>query len=133
MRQFNLDEFLKNPDRKVITRNNIPVRILCTDRNGDFPIVALVPIDEYGHRDNSAAECIYKYTKDGKISKFESSESIYDLFFKPISHIRYINIYAHPNNWYCTASELFETEEAAQKVGVQNPNYLKTISIEWED
>ena len=31
MKQFNLDEYLKNPNRKVITRDGHDVRIVLTD------------------------------------------------------------------------------------------------------
>lgn len=46
MEQFSLDEHLKNPDRKIVTRDGHLVRIICTDRNDpnppQHPIVALV-------------------------------------------------------------------------------------------
>ena len=43
MKQFSLDEYLKNPKRKVVTRDGRNVtRLLCTDAEGDYPIVALV-------------------------------------------------------------------------------------------
>lgn len=28
MRQFNLEEYLKNPNQKIVTRTGIPVRII---------------------------------------------------------------------------------------------------------
>ena len=33
MKPFNLKTYLKNPLRKVITRDGYPVRIICTDAN----------------------------------------------------------------------------------------------------
>ena len=42
MKQFNLDEFKKNPNRKVVTRSGLPVRVICTDKMGEYPVVALV-------------------------------------------------------------------------------------------
>lgn len=42
MRQFNLEEYLKNPNQKVVTRDGHKVRILCTDRKHEYPILALV-------------------------------------------------------------------------------------------
>lgn len=42
MRPFNLDEYLKDPSRKVVTRDGHEARILCTDRDNDnYPIIAL--------------------------------------------------------------------------------------------
>ena len=42
MKQFNLEEYLQNPSRKVVTRNGSKVRTICTDKKGDSPIVALI-------------------------------------------------------------------------------------------
>ena len=43
MRSFNLKEYLKNPNRKVITRAGKDVRIVCIDKTlDDHPIVALL-------------------------------------------------------------------------------------------
>ena len=47
MRQFNLDEYIKKPSLKVVTREGRQVRIVCTDANGDYPVVALA-IDDDG-------------------------------------------------------------------------------------
>lgn len=46
MKQFNLEEYQKNPNRKVITRDGRNVRIICTDkRKDDYPILALCSMD----------------------------------------------------------------------------------------
>ena len=43
MQQFNLDTWLKNKSRKIITRTGKPVRIVCWDSpNKTFPIVGFV-------------------------------------------------------------------------------------------
>ena len=43
MKPFNLKEYLKNPSRKVVTRDGRKVtKVLCTNAKGRFPIVALV-------------------------------------------------------------------------------------------
>lgn len=40
MKPFNLEEYLKNPSRKVVTRDGRNVRIICTDfDNPDYPVV----------------------------------------------------------------------------------------------
>lgn len=42
MKEFSLEEYLKNPNRKIVTRDGRDVRIICTDRRGgDHPILAL--------------------------------------------------------------------------------------------
>lgn len=43
MKPFNLEEYLANPSKKLVTKGGKEVRILCTDRkHKDYPIVALV-------------------------------------------------------------------------------------------
>ena len=43
MKQFNLEEYTKNPNRKVVTRAGDPVRILAIDlEDKDFPIAAAI-------------------------------------------------------------------------------------------
>ena len=44
MKPFNLEEYLKNPSRKVITRDGRKARIICTDAKGGYPVIGLVEI-----------------------------------------------------------------------------------------
>lgn len=68
MKQFDLQEYLKNSDREIVTRAGCKVRILCTDRNHPTrPIIALVQID--------GGENIYSYRKDGSWLDYTSSPS----------------------------------------------------------
>ena len=73
MKQFSLNEYLANPSRKVVTRNGNPVRIICTDANRFFQIVAL--IEENGQ------ESIFCYLSDGVY--IEGKQDSRDLFFAP--------------------------------------------------
>lgn len=76
MKQFDLDEYLANPSRKVVTREGRKVnRFLCTDAKGSYPIVALVEKDE-----NTEIAC--SYTVSGEYY-YDGSKSGYDLFFAP--------------------------------------------------
>lgn len=64
MKQFNLDEYLKNPTRPVVTRGGNSVRIICTDRkfefsNAQYPVIALI-------KDLNGNECVIGFTSDGK-------------------------------------------------------------------
>lgn len=75
MKQFSLDEYLENPQRKVITREGLPVRIICTDkicdnRGSQKPIIALV---NFGNK-----EIVYPYSSDGTSTPYLPK---YDLFF----------------------------------------------------
>ena len=62
MKQFNLEEYLKNPSRKIITRDGRNVRIVCTNAKS-FPIVALVE-DFSGNEMNVFVEDEVLYAKD---------------------------------------------------------------------
>ena len=85
MKQFNLEEYLKNPSRKVVTRNGRKVkRILCTDAMGQYPIVALVAALD----DN--IETAFSYTKDGHF--YPGEKHIYDLFFGQEKHEGWVNV-----------------------------------------
>lgn len=78
MEQFNLEKYLANPERKVVTRDGRPVRILCTDRERsfrDYPIVALVKL-------NGGNEAVESFTKDGNWWR-DGLKSKFDLFFAP--------------------------------------------------
>ena len=76
MEQFNLEEYLKNPNRKIVTRNGNPVRIICTNRKSENrPIVALIQDNPYNE------EYVYYYTIDGKLA-INGMKSM-DLFFDP--------------------------------------------------
>ena len=57
MKQFNLEEYLKNPSRKVVTGDGRNARIVCTDvKDDDYPILVLVEQPE-----NSDHEDVYSY------------------------------------------------------------------------
>ena len=44
MKPCNLEEYLANPNKKLVTRDGREVeRILCTDAVGTYPIVAFLP------------------------------------------------------------------------------------------
>ncbi len=47
-KQFNLQEFLKNPTLKVVTYQGEEVRIICTDGNdGEYPVVGFIGVSKY--------------------------------------------------------------------------------------
>lgn len=42
MEQFNLKKYLKNPNRKIVTRDGRSMRIVCTDMIGtSYPVIAV--------------------------------------------------------------------------------------------
>ena len=125
MKQFNLEEYLKNPSRKVVTRDGRNVRILCTDREGSvYPIVALIKDD------NRELEILVTYTKDGR--PVEYNEAYYTLFFAPEKHEGWLNL--HKNDQTCVfPSYIYQTKEDAEKYGAGKDSYITTVKIEWEE
>lgn len=128
MRQFNLEEYLKNPNQKIVTRTGIPVRIICTNRkNEKYPIVALVQ-DSNGNYEDT-----YYYTINGEWSKGAINSP--DLLFVPEKKEGWINIYktpdgvSHPIEIY-TSKEV--AEASAKNRGIE-PYYVATTKIEWEE
>lgn len=125
MEQFNLEKYLKNPTRKVITRNGRNVRIICTDKKGyEYPIVALIENKLEGF------EGVLYYTKDGEYTANESSMS--DLFFAPEKHEGWINIFKSSNDIaFLGQSRIFESKEDAEKNGKGCDCYAATVKVEW--
>ena len=74
MRPFNLNEYLKNPSRKVVTRDGRQVRIICTDYKGSQPIIGLVATKE-------KKEIAYCFTKKGNQYSPIKRNCNVDLFF----------------------------------------------------
>lgn len=131
MKAFSLKEYLKNPEKKVITRDGRNVRIRCTDRRGcDCPIVALVetPIRK--------AENVLSYREDGRWSPVggPSVDSNLDLFFAPEKHEGWINIY-RADDVKCIATDkyVYRSEIDAINGIAGNKDYIATVKIEWEE
>ena len=83
MEKFNLEKYLANPSRKVVTRDGSRARIICTDRRDlSYPIIALIET-------SSGGEIAYTYTKGGR--HCTACTGIFDLFFAPEKHEGYIN------------------------------------------
>ena len=124
MKQFNLEEYLKNPSRKVVTRDGRNARIICIDKKGFNPILALVT------RHNGIAEDVYAYTKNGELSEGNSTKS--SLFFAPEKHEGWINLYKNLEG-FIVPSRIYQTKEDAEKRGSTHDCYVATSKIEWEE
>ena len=127
MKAFNLKEYLKNPEKKVVTRDGRGVRIRCTDkRGGNCPIVALVenPIIK--------TENILTYEEDGRwnpVGSRPSVDSDLDLFFAPEKHEGWVNIYPGP----FTGVQVYKSEEDAKHCANADAKVIATVKIEWEE
>lgn len=125
MKPFNLDEYLKNPSRKVTTRDSRNVRIVCTDKRGrNRPIVAL--IEEQNNVDE-----VYTLKKDGSWD-ISGEESINDLFFAPERHEGWANIF-NVDGCKQLDNKIYVSKEDAEKEGKFWSFYVSTIKVEWEE
>ena len=123
MKRFNLEEYLKNPSKKVVTRMGRKVRIICTDREDSiYPIIALIKDDK------RESEILATYTKDGIPSEY--NEAYYTLFFAPEKKEGWINIYKVENDMY-KGSYIWSTEEDAKENACSGA--IATVKIEWEE
>lgn len=123
MKQFNLEEYLTNPNRKIITREGKSVRIICVNRfYNDYPIVALIR-----NKDKEIVEC---YTKDGNF--LENNTHNCDLFFAPVKKSGWINLYKM-NSIISPGPLAYDTKEEAESAAGNRSDYISTIKIEWEE
>lgn len=120
MKQFSLDEYLRNPKMKVVTRDGREAEILCTNYIGTQPIIAAIEDSEY-----STAFC-----KDGRFIIGE--ESPRDLFFAPERKEGWANIYLCEGE-YSLDDVIYSSRTDAEKNGRKFEDYLTTIQIEWEE
>lgn len=122
MKEFNLTEYLKDPSKKVVTRDGRAVRIICTDAKNDEPIVALV------YNNIREEENVYTYNRDGYFC--EGNNSCLNLFFAPIKREGWVNIYREEKIDKC--GNIFGTKEEALYFK-SNQDYITTTKIEWEE
>ena len=122
MKQFNLEEYLANPSKKIVTRDGRPVKIHCTDYIGTQHIIA--KIEDYSYSTS--------FYNDGRYNVDKSSSSL-DLFFAPEKHEGWLNVWKTEGfqaefRRYC--GSIFSSEEEAK---IHGEGSLATIKIEWEE
>ena len=125
MKQFSLGEYLKNPNKKVVTRGGLPVRIICTDRKQKCPIIALIK-----ERDDTESICTYNTQ-----GKFQTNNecSILDLMFAPTKKEGWVNVFESTKGYkYCYKS-IFPSEKEARCAGETYKTYIATVKVEWEE
>ena len=126
MKPFSLEEHLKNPSKKVVTRDGRKVtRFLCTDLKNEFPIIAAVesckgayPEELLTYRDNGA------FYNDVTIDRR-------DLFFAPERKEGWANLY-RGNIDYIGGCVYTSKDEAEENI-CNKESYVATIKIEWEE
>lgn len=126
MKPFNLNEYLSDTSRKVVTRDGRSVRIICTDAKQDYSIVALLTHCE-------DLESVMCYTKDGR--RNDDVESQLDLFFATKQGEGWVNIYRIADTDQLEASCIFGTKEEAEfyRGDDPKPNCVATTKVTWEE
>ena len=125
MKRFSLEEYLKNPSKKVVTRTGRNVRIICTDREDSiYPIIALIKDDK------RESEILVTYTKDGIPAEY--NEAYCTLFFAPEKKEGWINLYKM-NSIISPGPRVYDTKEEAESAAGDKSYYISTIKIEWEE
>lgn len=126
MKPFSLKEYLKNPSRKVVTRDRRAVKIHCTNYDSRQPIIAEIEGHDYSR----------SFTKDGRYY-IDDRNSPYDLFFAPEKKVGWVNIY----RGCCgpiTSANVFSSKEEAEEAsmhcnGFTQGLHLATVKVEWEE
>ncbi len=121
-REFDLDEAINGA--KIQARNGYPARILCTDRKGRFPLVALLGAD--------TVDIVMTYTECGRCNI--DAESSYDLVMAPTK--KYINIFQDKDGMYHCSKRSYPTVAMAKELEgfvprkYKGSRYVATIEVE---
>ena len=119
MRQFNLEEYLANPNRKVVTRDGRAAKIHCTNYVGAQHIIAQVEGNDYST----------SFHEDGRYA-YDRDESHLDLFFAPERKEGWVNIYKNEYGAYVLGEIFIGKEHEEATTGL---TYIATAKIEWEE
>ena len=127
MEKFNLEKYLANPSRKVVTRDGKNVKILCTDRKLDSKEVVGLTMN------NDGTEGLLSWSKQGKLLSL--NDSSFDLFFASEKHEGWVNLYKWLGKEYTYHLGNVYNSKAEAENGSSNNNYkyVATIRIEWEE
>ena len=129
MKQFNLKEYLANPNRRVVTGDGRNVRIIYTDgKRRNYPIIALV------EEPSSRFENVFSYTEGGQLISYAPSKE-HDLFFAPEKHEGWaLFIKQIPSGHISLGAAIYGTKEEAQRVYETRPDcYSAIVKLEWEE
>ena len=125
MKEFNLDEYLKDPSQKVITKDGKSVRIICTDAKQEYPVIGLLSLDD-------KSETTVYYKKNGRW--LADNQDYWDLFFAPIKREGWINVYKGviENHLPYVGQKVYKSKEEAIRNKCSD-YYFTTLKIEWEE
>ena len=113
--------------KPVRTKAGTPVRIICTDREGDYPVIGLINVPGTYHR----IEEIRTWTADGK-AFVGSANHGGDLENMPTEFSRWLNVYRRPIDEKWFNGTFFETRLDAEKEGKASAYYVDTVEVKWK-
>lgn len=116
MKQFNLQEYLKNPSRKVVTRDGRNVRIVCTNYDSFSPIIAEIEGENVSH----------SFRTDGKYVDGDSQKDLFFVLFKK----GWVSVYNNGIVYYI-GNDIFKTREEAEENGKKSSFFINVSEIEW--
>ena len=122
MKAFNIKEYLKNPSRKVVTRDGQNIKIHCTNFMGLQSIIG--QIEGYAFSTS--------FSEDGRYA-IDRDDSHLDLFFAPEKYEGWANVFKSSKGNNVITSDIFESKEEAEKAGKNYNNYIATAKVEWEE
>ena len=123
MKQFNLKEYLKDPNKKVVTRDGKNVRIICTDRQGGDRLILILCFESDG------IERCFSCLPNGR--RYVDIDSCMDLFFAPEKHEGWVNMYKTRSE-SVQIGQIYSSKEEAEMCRI-DANYISTAKIEWEE
>ncbi len=122
MKQFSLEDYLKNPNQKVVTRDGRKVRVICTDFDNElYPIIGGVQGEPFPRA----------FTKEGLLCDHTDTDS--DLFFATEKREVWINVFEDTIGSSCVESCIFKSREDAEKAAKNYSVYITTIKMDWEE
>ena len=119
MKPFSLEEHLKNPKMKVVTRYGRTAKIICTNLLSNKNVIAHIEEDGYS----------LSYDENGRNNNFSTP---CDLFFAPEKHEGWINI-LRGGKYICPIVCIYDSKEKAEENANIDRNCVATVKIEWEE
>ena len=124
MKPFNLKEYIEDPTLKVVTRGGLPVRIICTNKQSKYPVVALIM--------ENGVEDTVNFTEDGLVLAGDITK--YDLFFVPERKEGWMILYdaaVYGEEMPFPDTVIYKTKEEALKAKHYS-GYIGIAHVEWE-
>jgi hypothetical protein len=113
--------------KPVKTYSGYPVKLIYTERKGDFPLVGLLYV--------GGEEKVATWTADGRKYGAVPGINDMDLVNCPENRRGWVNIYKDEASIYrCMYERVYFDEGSAIKEGSNHPGiYVASVPIEWED